>query len=394
MGIGDGTVHGTTLIVNHGSPSERWNLVIVGDGYKVSELATFANDAQDVVNALFAAPPFNDPIGLLIPGIQSAVNVHRIDVSSTDSGADDPAACGGTGATAATYFDASFCNSGIRRLLLVNNATVLNVVNAEVPQWHAILCLVNSTVYGGGGGTVATSSKAAGALEIALHELGHSAFGLADEYEYWAGCGVDTNRDIHPPSEPSEPNVTTTLTPLKWSGLVTPGTPVPTTANADCALCDPQGNPVGAASVGAFEGAHYYHCAAYRPQFDCKMRVLGFDWCAVCRQKIRQVLAPFRPTPPIWEIFERLEVLLGRARLDEDWIVDPAPFDLSRFSRLGQVARQVEAPSVEDDLSSLLANVDTMSADELRINLARIRTQLARLEAAAAVAEASLKSKA
>jgi hypothetical protein len=387
MGVADGTVHGTTLIVNHGSPSERWNLVIVSDGYQASELSTFASDAQNVVNALFAAPPFNDPGGILVPSIQSAINVHRVDVSSTDSGADDPAACGGSGATAATYFDASFCNGGIRRLLLVNNATMLNVVNAQVPQWHAILCLVNSSLYGGGGGTVATSSKAAGALEVALHELGHSAFGLADEYEYWAGCGVDTDRNNHPAAEPSEPNVTATLVPLKWSSLVMPGTAIPTTNNANCAVCDPQANPVGATTVGAFEGAHYYHCDAYRPQYDCKMRALGHDWCAVCRQKIRQVLGPFRPTPPIYEIFERLEVLLRRIRID-DWVVDPAPFDLSRFARLGQVARPVE-----DELSSLLARVETMSADELRANLVQVRSQLARLEAAAAVIEAGLQSK-
>jgi hypothetical protein len=392
MGVADGTVHGTTLIVNHGPPSERWNLVIVSEGYQASELSNFASDAQDIVNALFAAPPFNDPGGILVPSIQSAVNVHRVNVSSTDSGADDPVACGGSGATAATYFDASFCNGGIRRLLTVDSANVLNVVNAQVPEWHAILCLVNSTVYGGGGGTIATSSMAPGALEIALHELGHSAFGLADEYEYWAGCGVDTDRDNHPASEPSEPNVTTTLTPLKWSSLVTPGTAIPTTNNADCTVCDPQANPVGATTVGAFDGAHYYHCDAYRPQYDCKMRALGFDWCAVCRQKIRQVLGPFRPTPPFWEIFERLDVLLRRIRF-ERFDVDPAPFDLSRFARLEQVTRPVEPALVEDELSTLLARVETMSADELRTSLVQIRSQLARLEAAAAVIDAGLQSK-
>nr|WP_281260840.1 M64 family metallopeptidase [Actinoplanes atraurantiacus] len=43
---------------------------------------------------------------------------------------------------------------------------------------------------------------------MALHELGHSAFGLADESEYFVGCGVDTDRDRHPAVEPGEPNVT------------------------------------------------------------------------------------------------------------------------------------------------------------------------------------------
>ena len=56
----------------------------------------FATDVQAFVDTLFATPPFDE--------LQSAINVFRVDVSSTDSGADDPTACpGGTGATARTY---------------------------------------------------------------------------------------------------------------------------------------------------------------------------------------------------------------------------------------------------------------------------------------------------
>lgn len=390
MGFADGSVVGATHIVNHGSPADRWNLVITGDGYRASELAQFANDAQDVVNALFAAPPFDEPGGIFVGPLRHAVNVYRLDVSSTDSGADDPAACGGTGATAATYFDASFCNGGIRRLLLPNAANVITTVTAAVPQWHAILVLVNSTVYGGGGGAVATSSLAPGALEIALHELGHSAFGLADEYEYWAGCGTDTNRDNHPPGEPAAVNVTTILAPLKWGALVTPGTPIPTTTNVNCAVCDPQPNPVAANAVGAFEGAHYYHCDAWRPQYDCKMRSLGHDWCAVCRNRIRNVLGPFRPRLRIWEFFERLDHLLLH-RFDPDWVVDPAPFDLSRIARVTQRARS-SALEVEDELSDLVTRIASMNETELRATLLRVRGQIARLEAAASALEAGLKS--
>jgi hypothetical protein len=89
-------------------------------------------------------------------------------VSSTDSGADDPVACeGGTGAAAATYFDAKFCNSGLHRLLLINDATALAVAGAQVPQWHMILALVNTPIYGGGGGdNVATFSMAPNVLRL------------------------------------------------------------------------------------------------------------------------------------------------------------------------------------------------------------------------------------
>lgn len=181
MSTSDGRVLGTTKIVDHGSATSRWNLVIVPDGYREVELDRFAADAQEFADTLFATAPFD--------GLAPAINVFRVDVASTDSGADDPARCsGGTGATAATFFDATFCGRNIRRLLIVNAATVFSVVNELVPQHHMILVIVNSSIYGGSGGSVAVFSKAPGAMQIALHEMGHAAFGLADEYEYFAGC--------------------------------------------------------------------------------------------------------------------------------------------------------------------------------------------------------------
>jgi hypothetical protein len=305
MGTGDGSVLGTTKIVDHGSDADRWNLVLVSEGYRSTQMGQFQTNAQNFVNTLFATAPFNT--------LQSAINVHRVDVTSTDSGANDPTACGGSGANPATYFDGSFCNSGIRRLLLVNNTTVFNVVNAEVPAWDMILVIVNSTVYGGAGGAVGTFSLASGANEIGMHEMGHTAFGLADEYEYWAGCGVDTNRNNHPAAEPAEPNVTINLnrSTIKWGDLILASTPLPTTNNANCTVCDPQSNPLPADTVGAYEGAHYYHCDCYRPQFNCRMRMLGVPFCAVCRRVIVNELTPHMPKSLFKEIkdakFEKLE---------------------------------------------------------------------------------------
>jgi hypothetical protein len=119
--------------------------------------------------------------------------------------------------------------------------------------------------------------------------MGHTAFWLADEYEYWAGCGIDTDRNRHPANEPAEPNVTinSNRATIKWRGLITASTPMPTTRNADCARCDPQASPVAAGVVGAFEGAHYYHCVqyhcgAFRPAFTCRMRALNNPFCGVC----------------------------------------------------------------------------------------------------------------
>ncbi|WP_055645501.1 M64 family metallopeptidase [Streptomyces venezuelae] len=57
-------------------------------------------------------------------------------------------------------------------------------------------------------------------------------------------------------------------------------------------MCDPQANPVAAGTIGAFEGAGYYHCGLYRPAFNCMMRNLT-PFCAVCQGVIRRTLLPF-----------------------------------------------------------------------------------------------------
>jgi hypothetical protein len=314
VSTGDGRVLGTTKLVDNGPPARRWNVVVMGDGYRQAELGRYAADASRVVDVLLGTPPFDE--------LRAAINVYRVDVASTDSGADDPVGCGGSGAAPRTYLDATFCGDGaIQRLLVVDDATAHAVADDQVPDWDVILVIVNTTVYGGSGGATAVFSLAPGAEEIALHELGHSAFGLADEYEYYLGCGADTDRDVHPPVEPGEPNVTvdTNRSTLKWRALVDPATPLPTSRNADCRRCDPQPSPQPPGTVGLYEGAHYYHCRAYRPEFDCRMRALGFPYCAVCRRRIRAVLAPFLPpVPPVaataWAP-RRLDLfILGRGR--------------------------------------------------------------------------------
>ena len=83
-----------------------------------------------------------------------------------------------------------------------------------MPLRHQVLRIVNSAKYGGAGGTVATCSTNVSAAQIAIHEIGHSAFGLADEY---GGNGTGT-----PAGEPIEPNVTrnTDRATNKWNALI------------------------------------------------------------------------------------------------------------------------------------------------------------------------------
>jgi hypothetical protein len=291
LSTSDGSVGSTTKIVNHGAASARWNVVILGDGYQQSELPAYRAQAQKVANTLRATPPFSQ--------LWSAINVWCVDVISTDSGADDPTACGGTGRVARTYFDATFCGDGtIQRLLTVDIATALSVARTAVPQSHFAMVLVNSLIYGGSGGAVAAVSSHAAAMEIALHEMGHTAFGLADEYEFWAGCSSgEKGHDKYAGGEPVQANVTkdANAATTKWKTLIKSGTVVPTTVNANCARCDPQPSSAPVGTVGAFEGAGYFHCGLYRGEFSCRMRALNNPYCAVCQLAIRNTIQPFLP---------------------------------------------------------------------------------------------------
>ena len=292
MGKMDGKVVNTEVIVDNGPSSQRFNLVILGDGYREVELDQYRSDAQKFVDAFLAASPFDT--------LRAAFNVFRIDVQSTDSGADLPQPCFAHSVEARTFFDATFCTQGVGRLLSVDGAVVVDVANAEVPEWRMLIVLVNSTEYGGSGddgGGIACFSLAPGADDIALHEMGHAAFGLADEYGFYAECGKNEGRNRYKGKEPSAPNVTSasTLDAIKWKNLIPAGTAVPTSRNPDCADCDPNPSPVPHGTVGAFEGAAYYHCGLYRPEFDCRMRTISRPFCSVCQEVIRRRLKPFLP---------------------------------------------------------------------------------------------------
>ncbi len=298
MGVLNGSVLGVTKIVDHGPDPGRFNIALLSEGYTVAEMPKWEADAQTFVNSLFGTAPISSDLDL-----ESAINVHRVDVISDQSGADNPV-CGdlGDGSTAETYFDATFCGDGaIQRSLQVDELLVLQTVLGFVPICHAAMVIVNHTTVGGTGGLVGVTSTDPNWMFMAVHELGHVAFGLADEYEYYLGCGSgETGQDVHPSLEPDEPNVTTELALafLKWGPLIDDGvTPMPTTENLDPSQCDPQARPVPEGTVGAFEGAHYYHSGAYRPEFDCKMRNKNKPFCAVCSQVIRDTLAPYaQPT--------------------------------------------------------------------------------------------------
>lgn len=302
MGSSDGTVQSINKILDNGPDGSRMNVVLVAEGFASTEQTTFNNLCDDFIVALQAETWY--------PILGDAINIHRLNVESDDSGTDKPSTCPdgatGSGTTVDTYFDAKFCNSGIWRCLSGDNSLVRNTLDTWLPAWHVGIVLVNTTDHGGcASGNVSFTSVRSGWENTALHEMGHN-FGLADEYHYWEGCGSgETGHDNAPTAEPAAPNITTKTNrdDLKWRHLLTPGVPVPTMENPDCTQCDNRANVLSDDNaIGLFEGAGYYHCGRYRGVYRCRMRNLGNPFCRVCAEAIARRLNNFIPATPIMEV--------------------------------------------------------------------------------------------
>lgn len=245
-----------TTFLNNGPSSNRVDIVFMGDGYTASTINT---DYPAHVNAMMSHF-FNegqDPY----PRYHNFFNAHRIDVISNEAGADVPP----LGIFRDTALDASYYFDGVtERLLSVNTTKANQKLTTELAgasfSAEMKLVTVGDTRYGGAGGTYAVYAGGNGsATEIALHELGHSFDGLADEY--------GGNTGTYPGGEPGEINVTKNSTGAKWSQWLGYNQP-------------------GIGVIGAYEGGRYYDHGIYRPSNNSKMRSLGRPFDAVAREKI------------------------------------------------------------------------------------------------------------
>lgn len=59
MTTANGNVLGTIIVVNHGLPSQHWNFVVIGDGYRENELMKYYHDVQNFADRLRDTKPFD-----------------------------------------------------------------------------------------------------------------------------------------------------------------------------------------------------------------------------------------------------------------------------------------------------------------------------------------------
>ena len=69
-------------IVDNGDALNRVDITILGDGYTAAEMQKYRNDVQALMTQFFNNEPFRE--------YRNFFNVHRIDVVSSQSGADHP----------------------------------------------------------------------------------------------------------------------------------------------------------------------------------------------------------------------------------------------------------------------------------------------------------------
>ncbi|MBC8953192.1 M64 family metallopeptidase [Xenorhabdus sp. PB62.4] len=234
-------------------------IALMGDGYTQNDMEKWKKDSEKIMTGFFSDP--------LMFSLKNRFRFIRLNLISKDSGISQERR-----------------NTALHmvlkgRLLTICSGLAKQAANNVLGygEYDQILAVGNTEEYGGAGYPdegIATLTIHSSATELALHEFGHSAYGLADEYVYVCestNCKID--------SEPSAPNITieTNRNKIKWRHHIKPETQIPTR--------EPK-NGV----IGLFEGAASCKTGLYRPVYNSKMRNLYQRWYAVNEEHIRKVM--------------------------------------------------------------------------------------------------------
>ncbi|MFN8283961.1 MAG: M64 family metallopeptidase [Chitinophagales bacterium] len=258
-----------TLVYN-GNPSNRINIVILGDGYTSSQMQKFKADALANANYFLKTPPFNI--------YKNYFNFFAVEVISSQSDIDHP----GNGSdeatytgheigpikTVNTYLNTTFdYQRSVHRLIASASSTLINTLAlTNLPLYDYITVIANTSYYGGSGGTISYASMETSATEIFMHEFGHSFGLLQDEYN-GSSCAAGSVQKINV-SQVKDTNVV-------WKKWLTK--PYPSYPNADLTNCD---------QIGIYLGGNICNNNWYHPKCYCKMRVLDQPFCEVCTEQL------------------------------------------------------------------------------------------------------------
>lgn len=248
------SVPSTVVPLSNPDARNRVGMVFLGDGYTSAEMSQYDKDVASIYALLKNEEPFKSYLDYF--------SFFSVQVVSTTSG---------IGNEASSRLGMYYNCSGLDRLLCINSTRAMSEAKLA-PRADLVFAMANSTRYGGAGyRTPAISTLAArnpAAVELAVHEMGHSFANLADEYE---DAGTDSTCS-------SRPNAGTyTVAEMiskktKWYRWLDVST------------------------VGAFQGS-CYSSKIYRPTSNSKMRTLGRPFEEINTEQL--ILAMYKKLSPI-----------------------------------------------------------------------------------------------
>ncbi|MGI5346787.1 M64 family metallopeptidase [Streptomyces sp. CA-250714] len=248
---------GDVVPIKEAGPSDaKVDVVFIGDGYTADQQEDFRTDVRRNWEQVAKVEPYAQ--------YKDLFNVWAVDAHSKDSGVSgDPTSDVRKNTALGSYF---FCD-GMERLLCVDENKV-EAYASKAADPDLVIVLSNSSKYGGAGyndisspsgydGIATASSDNAQAVQLVVHESGHSFGKLADEYWY--------SEDEHTGPEPGEPNLSTLSAEemaaqrTKWHRWLG------------------QDSPDGG-KVGTFEGGGCCARGVNRPTENSIMRTLGQEF--------------------------------------------------------------------------------------------------------------------
>lgn len=314
----------------NGNVDKYINIVILGDGYTDAEQNDFMVDATDLFNYFFTLSPWSN--------YSNNFNVFAIKVISAQSGAKHPNSAGDCSSafplvpvsSPNTYLGCTFDSYGIHRLVVpANTSNLVNVLANNFPNYDQIFIISNTPYYGGSGGLYSTTTAEEYSNEIAAHEIGHSFANLADEYyagDNYAGERANMTQQTSPSS-------------VKWK------------------------NWMGYDGIGI-----YQHCCGgssalwYKPSTSCKMEVLGYPYCSVCKEaiieRIHTLVNPIVSYTPTSSSINSLEQYID-FKLTE--LIKPIPNTLNITWKLDGVNVSNYVDSLRIDQNTLSNSAHTLT---------------------------------
>lgn len=312
-----GSIDGASVLHETGPVTDRYNIVITGDGFCAAERKRFDERARTFTNGLLGMTPFD--------GLRDRINVHAVRAVSTDSGVSH---CPTGSGLKRTYY-------GFKGYFRVEKddpaaegycgtpypGRIFAAVERCMPREfaHLIVMLINARVYGGGAfypldlAVVTLADREEDFVNVGAHECGHAIANLAEEYiSYVPWDALAECPNIVPASRSRN---------AWWKALARPdelsedgefaivrgydGTPescvhntwkIPNTdefeklglfwgsqyidevadAEMDVSELDPAADP---------RGRHYY-----RGMARCRMRATNWDFCRVCAHAMAEII--------------------------------------------------------------------------------------------------------